>query len=584
MKWFNDISFVSRTILAMGLSILLNLIAGHFLESSLSQKRYVVSVDVDYSLAGTLQLLFDTGDDFNPIQQVNVEVGKGLNSMELPFELKEGGQLKFLRLDFGDDAQLSEVRLKSLSLFSKGKILFDLGEKEITKKVRLIQGVEHVDNAAVFKLDASRSPFDPYIVFSPINELIYPLWQRILLLIAPWLLLFFFPFLSWICERFEKKELVLFLAALFIASIPLKIAWVTFSALLLLAYSLFTLVKKKEINFSLGRLAILGLFLVPLLFIGQGEFSNLAVPLGFVIFPVICSILDFSPHYDEIKKIYTKVFFVLMSITIVSWVLLMGYSGYYYNLGLSNYFGDIKANAHLVMDWLYYPHTTFLSFFILMGGIFCLDLFKRQKIDKIYGVAYTCFAIMALLILGSRFAWALALLLPLLYFIPVHHLKRILIPFWAALFAGTVYFIDKLDPLRAELWQLSFAGIKKKPWIGHGTGNSDLVLPDQLVIEKNGTEAVIGINHSHNQFLTYLLENGLLGTMLFTALMLFIFYHFVKQNDKTMMLVTFSILLLMVVESPFMTATPLYLFSFLLCCFMGYDRRRNTKPTNVDNG
>ncbi len=180
---------------------------------------------------------------------------------------------------------------------------------------------------------------------------------------------------------------------------------------------------------------------------------------------------------------------------------------------------------------------------------------------------------MALLILGSRFAWALALLLPLLYFIPVHHLKRILIPFWAALFAGTVYFIDKLDLLRAELWQLSFSGIKKKPLFGHGTGNSDLVLPDQLLIKKNGADAVIGINHSHNQFLTSLLENGLLGTMLFTALMLFIFYHFVKQNDKTMILVTFAILLLMVVESPFMTATPLYLFSFLLCCFMGFSKK-----------
>lgn len=574
MKKLLNLSFVSRLGVCMVLSLLLNSVIGYFLKSELSQKEYVVSVDVEYSHTGTLQLLFDTGTDFNPVQQVNVKVQEGKNSLQLPFELKKGEQLKFLRLDFGHNPELAEVGLIALSLSSKNKIFFELNENEIAKRIQLSQGVEQIDKTSNLRVDVLKRPFDPYVVFSSLNELIYPLWQRTLLLVIPWIVLFFFPILRWVRKRFEKKEFILFLGAVFIASIPLKIAWVTFSALLLLAYSLFELVKKKEVNFSPGRLAVLGLFLVPLLFIGQGKFSNLAIPLGFVIFAVICSIVDFSPNYDKIKEIYTKVFFVIASITIVNWLLLMGYDGYFYNLDLSNYFTDIKANAHLVMDWLYYPHTTFLSFFILVGGIFCLDLFKRQKIAKIYILAYACFSIVALLILGSRIAWVLAMLLPMLYIIPVHHLKRILIPFWAALFAGTVYFIDKLDLLRAELWQLSFTEIKKKPWFGHGTGNSDLVLPHQLVIDKNGAEAIIGINHSHNQFLTSLLENGVLGTLLFMALLIFIFYRFVKQNDKTMMLVTFAILLLMVVESPFVTATPLYLFSFLLCCFMGFSKKK----------
>jgi len=560
--------------IAMGLSILLNLVLGYFLKSSLSQKEYKVSMDVEYSRAGTLQLLFDTGADFNALQQVNVKVQEGKNSLQLPFELKKGEQLKFLRLDFGNNPELSDVGLSVLSLSSENKALFELNEQEIAKRIQYTQGVEQIGKTSNLKIDALKRPFDPYVVFNSINELMIPLWQRTLLLVVPWLVLFFFPVLSWIRKRFEKKEFLLLFATLFIASVPLKIAWVTFSALLLLAYSLFEFVKKKEVNFSPGRQAVMGLFLVPLLFIGQGEFSNLTIPLGFVIFAVICSIVDFSPNYDELKKIYTKVFFVIMSITIVSWLLLMGYDGYFYNTDFSNYFTDIKSSAHLVMNWLYYPHTTFLSFFILVGGIFCLDLFERKKISKTYGLPYAVFSIIALLILGSRIAWVLALLMPILYMIPGQHLKRSLIPFWAALFAGTVYFIGKLDLLRAELWQLSFAEIKKKPWFGHGTGNSDLVLPDQLLIDKNGAEAVIGINHSHNQFLTSLLENGVLGTLIFTALMLFIFYRFAKQDDKTMMLITFSILLLMVVESPFVTATPLYLFSFLFCCFAGFSKKK----------
>lgn len=558
----------------MVLSLALNSVVGYFLKSELSQKKYVLSMDLEYSHTGTLQLLFDTGADFNPRQQINVKAQEGKNYLQLPFELKKGEQLKFLRLDFGNDPELSEVILSTLNLSSGNKTLFELNEKEIAKRIQLTHGVEQIEKPPTFRVGTKKRAVDPYVVLNPINEIIGPLWQRTILLIIPWILVFFFPVLSWMRKRFEKREFLLLLAALFIASIPLKIAWVTFSALLLFAYSLFELVKKKEVDFSFGKLAILGLFLVPLLFVGQGKFSNLSISLGFVIFAVISSIVDFSSHYDEIKKIYTKVFFVIASITIVSWILMMGYDGYFYNLDLSNYFTDIKANAHLVMYWLYYPHTTFLSFFILVGGIFCLDLFKRQKITKNYILAYTGFSIVVLLILGSRIAWALAILIPILYMIPVHHLKRILVPLWVTLLAGTIYFIDKLDLLRAELWQLSFTEIKKKIWFGHGTGNSDSVLPDQLSIDKNGTEAIIGINHSHNQFLTSLLENGVLGTLFFMALMIFIFSRFAKQNDKTMMLVIFSILLLMVVESPFVTATPLYLFSFLLCCFMEFSKKK----------
>lgn len=572
MNRFKNLSFVSRIGLAMALSLALNFTLGYFLKNQLSQNQYVLHVEVEYTISSTMEMHFDTGKDFNRVQEVVGVVRKGENSLQFPFEVKEGEQLKFLRLDFGNETGLSEVRLKTISLSAGDKTLFDLGETEITKHLGLLNRVKLLSSKK-YKIASTERPFDPYVVFSPLNELIYPLWQRILVLLAPWILLLFLPILNWTKECFKKKEIALFLAALFLASIPLKIAWVTFTALLLLGYSLFELLKTREVNFSLGRLAILGLFLVPLFFLGQGEFSELAIPLGFVIFPIIFSILDFSDDFDKIKEIYIKVFFVIMSIIIVSWFLLIGYNGYFYKVGFSSYFADIKSNAHLVMDWLYYPHTTFLSFFILFGGLFCLDLFRKQKINTIFGLAYAVLLIVTSAILGSRLAWVLTILLPVLYFIPIQHLKRILVPLWLALFAGTVYFIDKLDLLRTELWRISYTEIKKNFWFGHGTGTSDRILPEQLILDKNGSDAIIGINHSHNQFLTYLLENGVLGTVLFVTLMLLVFHRYAKQNNKVMLLITFSILFLMVVESPFETATPLYLCSFLLSCFLAYPKR-----------
>ncbi|MGI9552861.1 MAG: O-antigen ligase family protein [Aurantibacter sp.] len=575
MKWLISLSFISRIGLAMALSLLLNLGMGVFLKNRLSQKEYTLMAEVDYDVQGTMELHFDAGNNFNRTQEVVQDVANGTNSLEFLFELNEEEQLKFLRLDFGNDRQLSEVRLKSLSLSTENEVLFDLNEKQIANQISLVQGVTQIEKTASFRPDASRQPFDPYLVFSPVNELISPLWQRTMLLVAPWVLLLFFPLVTWAKTRFEKKEFALLLATLFLASIPLKIAWVTFTSLLLLGYALVELARTRGLKFDQGHLAILSLFAVPLLFLGQGELSKLTIPLGFVLFPIICSMVDFSDYQDDIKKAFARVFFVLMSITVVSWVLLMCYGGYFNSLDLSNYFTDIKSNVHLVMSWLYYGHPTFLSFFILIGGIFCYDLFKRQKITKTYGLVYAGLMIGTLLILGSRFAWVLVIFLPMLMAIPVKYLKTVLVPLWAALFAGTVYFIDKLDLLRAELWQISFTEIKKNLWLGHGTGNSDAVLPDQLAIERKGPDAIIEINHSHNQFLTYLLENGLLGTLLFTALMLFIYFRFAKCDNKVMMLVTFAILLLMVVESPLRTATPLYLFSFLLCLFMNHDKNRN---------
>ena len=256
-----------------------------------------------------------------------------------------------------------------------------------------------------------------------------------------------------------------------------------------------------------------------------------------------------------------------MSIICVSWLLLMLDSGYYYNINWFNYFTNIKSNAHATLYWLYYPHTTFLSFFIVIGGLFCLDLYGKGGISRVYGLMYALFALCTLILLGSRFALLLGLALPFLYRIPVRHLSRWLIPIWMAIFAGIVYFIGVLDVQREQLWKVTWTAFKDKIWLGHGTGTSDAVLPDHLLIDKGGVDILMEVNHSHNQFLTYLLENGLLGTLLFLAAFLWLFYQFVKQGNKTMVLVSFMVLMLMVVESPFRTTTSLYTIAFLFTVF-----------------
>jgi hypothetical protein len=538
------------------------------LKSSLSKGHYILEVSVLYSVDGSMQLLYDTGNDFNNEQQVIAEVQKGQNNLLFPFSLEDDGQLRYLRLDFGSNNNLMQVGVQSVQLSNNDRILFRLEKEKRAKRLGFLASVSKVDEtAATFTLDRDMIPFDPYVVFDPINELMFPKWQRILLLICPWLVLFILPLIRWLRKLKKEGQYGLFFIGLFIAAIPLKIAWVTFTTLLLLAYAFFHLYKKRRVRLGPPHYSLMLFFAVPLLFLGDGDFSKLSIPFGFVLFALIGTLVDFSNRSNQIKKIYVSVFFIIMSISIVNWLLFMFYNGYFYKISWANYFIDIKSHAHTLMYWLYYPHTTFLSFFIIIGALFCLDLNGKKKMSRIYGLIYAFLTLCTLVLLGSRFALLLVISLPFLYAISVKNLSRWLVPAWAAIFAMIVYFIGVLDVQREQLWKVTWAAFKNKIWLGHGTGTSINVLPEHLLIKKGGVEALMEVNHSHNQFLTYLLENGLLGALLFLATFLYLFYQFIRQGNKTMLLVSFMILLLMIIESPFRTTTSLYVIAFLLSIF-----------------
>ncbi len=568
MRFIKDLSFVSRIGCCMLISLAINLYTAHGLKQSLSQESYSFEIDATYEAEGSMQFLYDTGNSFNSDQRVDAAVKKGQNKLEFPFHLKEGQHLKYIRLDFGSNRNMKKVVINSISLSDGKKSLFSLEKQDIVKKLGLLVSISEADKAtSTFTINTEQIPFDPYIVFDPVNELVYSKWQRTLLLVVPWLVIFFLPLVRALKELKAEQTYGLFFTGLFIVAIPLKIAWVTFTTLLLLGYALFRFYKTRRFRIGPIQILLLLFFMIPVLFLGEGETSKLAIPLGFVLFVLISAMVDFSDKTNRIKKIYTKVFFIVIAISIVSWVLLMVYNGYYYNIDLHSYFTDVKSDVHTTLFWLYYPHPTFLSFFILIGGLFCLDLYKSRQITKAYGAVYALLALFTLLLLGSRFSLLLGLTLPLLYALPIKPLIRGLIPLWAVVFTGVFIFIGVLDSQREKLWRISWEAISDKVWLGHGTGTSSKVLPDHIMVNKSGVETLMAVNHSHNQFLTYLLENGLLGVLLFLAAFLFLFYQFAKKKNKTMLLVLFMILLLMIIESPFRTTTSLYVIAFLISVF-----------------
>ena len=559
---------------------MLNFVAGYILKDSLTGKNYVVTVEIDYDTESNLELLYDAGSDFDFTRRKSQRLNAGKQRVQLPFTLNKGEHLRALRLDFGADPTLKKVALNSLTLATEDHVLFKLDKKQIPKSISFTSDIEKIDpDTATFSIsNAKASFFDPYIVFDPVNQLIQPKWIRVLLLLTPWLALFFLPCINWLQQIGKEKKYALIFLALFMAAVPLKIAWVTFTTLLILTYALLQYFRKKRIYIGLNHIVLLIFFAVPAIFLGNGNIEKLAIPLGFVLFAIIGVLMEFSKLRDQIKKIYTTIFFVFMSILIVSWIILMAYYGYYYKLDMVTYLADVKNHAYATLFWTQYKHSTFLSFFIIVGGIFCLDLFKKKAISLFFGLTYAVLAIFSLVLLGSRFALLMFGIVLILYHVPIKNLGKVLFGVWILVVGGILLLVKNFDAQRLELWETTWKAIKNNLWFGHGTGTSSTALPEYVMIKKAGIETMLEVNHSHNQFLTYWLENGLLGLFLFFVAFLYLGIRLAKLGDRTMLLVSFMILSLCIIESPFRTATPLYMIAFLIAVFpFGKKERQQLK-------
>ena len=81
------------------------------------------------------------------------------------------------------------------------------------------------------------------------------------------------PLLGWFKKVKSNRAYELFFIGCFLAAIPLKIAWVTFTTLSLLAYSLYHFYQNRRFNFGAIQISLLLFFIVPLLFLGGGDFQ-----------------------------------------------------------------------------------------------------------------------------------------------------------------------------------------------------------------------------------------------------------------------------------------------------------------------
>jgi hypothetical protein len=410
----------------------------------------------------------------------------------------------------------------------------------------------------LLRFDRDSKPFDPYIIFSPLAELAMPGKVYVMALIAPFLL---FIIVAIVAMR-KKCDLTIrgFLMGLIIISIPLKIAWTSFCVLLLCAFCLGDAIYHRKLQGNkMASYLFLTLFIILILVGRPTHISVIEKEFSLLFYALIAVTLAFLPN--TVPRVYTFTMLVLNALVVVAGINFLIWFHDFYGLVVADYFREIKIYSGEIRKWLPYDHAAFLSLFGLAGLLFAHELRDLKKLMAPWLYLYHVLLLLFIILVGTR----ICLVIYGVYLLNIGfgwpHKKMILINsvffilFSAALFVG----IQKFDPNRFKLWAISWDAIKEQPYFGYGLDQSKSVLHAL----NSRFELPLDFNHSHNQFLTFLLEIGFAGFGLLTATVLIYLYTTKQYRNKTLLLFLFGLAYIFLTESILLTSKPLYIIGLL---------------------
>ncbi|MBO0591357.1 O-antigen ligase family protein [Cellulophaga sp. E16_2] len=491
---------------------------------------------------------------------------------------KSDSIVKKFRLDFGNNSNIKPIKIKALYLiFNNDEI--HISENELFAKFYNISPsikLNKKDNVINFRAEAV--PFDPYIIFQPMIEFTINKWSYISILLTPFLIIVLIIFRI---KKIKPDILDLFLI-LFILCIPLKIAWTTFFTLLLCIYGLYVTISKKQFfNKNKSSYFYLGLFFLLVLLGKPDNFSDIDMQFSLLFWAIISATL-YLPKV-KIYKYYSTFFILLNSIILVSGITFLLWFNDFYGLEIIDYYQNVKNYSRDIRGWLYYSHAAFLSFFGIVGVLFMDYLYRKKLVSMGVVILYHTLLISFIIITATRIGIIVYLVFLMNTLVKVDFKKRLAInSLIYIVFASFLFMnIQETDKSRSKLWAVTYEAIKDKPLFGHGIGNSNEVLHSKYYTDKIIGSPDVELNHSHNQFLTFFLEIGFLGSsIIFISFIYFLFKTKLYKNEQ-LIIFMFGLGYLFLTESALQTSKPLYVicFIFLIITVNDYQTKDN-KITN----
>jgi O-antigen ligase len=239
---------------------------------------------------------------------------------------------------------------------------------------------------------------------------------------------------------------------------------------------------------------------------------------------------------------------------------------------LQLHFGNAQFNSqNTILTWRS-AHYTFLNAMAIYGVNFIIN--SDNELDKktiIAGILLTILTALFVAFTGSTIG-ALMLIMTWVNFFSMRLglLNRpYLVLFFfvvAAVFLLTIgarYYPD-VDLARATMLSIGIAAFKQNPWIGAGTGSITEIMHNKD-FEYNFSYSV---NHPHNQYLSELLQFGIVGALPFFLFMVLGMQQAVRTKNKLLFSTLILGSILMLVEAPLNSNKGLLPFVFL-CCISG---------------
>ncbi|MCJ7467539.1 MAG: O-antigen ligase family protein, partial [Maribacter sp.] len=295
------------------------------------------------------------------------------------------------------------------------------------------------------------------------------------------------------------------------------------------------------------------------------------------LFAIVSLLIALPKRYSYRQFVYFMLVFNALMVSAGVTFLLWFHE--FYALDALDYFKDIKIYSGLVRDWLYYNHAAFLSFFGLSGMLFAHALYQKRRLGKKVLYVYDSLLLLFIVLMGSRVCLVIYGVFLLNLLTQWKYKRRVIMNSLLFISISTIllYNIKKTDPTRYQLWSISWEAIKEKPWFGYGLGSSDKILHDSQFIGDAGFTSDLDFNHPHNQFISFLLEIGALGTLAIIMIVVYWLYKTEQHKNKIMVLFLVGLGYIFLTESILETSKPLYIICFLFLLITNEDKKLNIK-------
>ena len=208
--------------------------------------------------------------------------------------------------------------------------------------------------------------------------------------------------------------------------------------------------------------------------------------------------------------------------------------------------------------------------FLLLSGVVLLTVSKAGIIALLLGVIGLCAYFLFWKKSGSKLR--LTMVIGILFLCAMLLLnERIQVRFnsaWKSFTSASVVNNPSKDGTQARMmmWSAASKVFSENALYGVGTGDVDDAL--QMENKQRGNEGVVQQKlNAHNQFLNVAVQHGLIGLLILTALMILIFFNFIKDKNAVGIVVTITFFINLLFESFLETRSGVVPFCLLILLF-----------------